>query len=48
MTNDLVKIFDSEVLDSSIAIAVSGGVDSLVLMNLANESKVIKNKNVFI
>ena len=48
MTNNLVKIFDSEVLDSSIAIAVSGGVDSLVLMNLANESKVIKNKDVFI
>jgi len=48
MTNNLVKNFDSEVLDSNIAIAVSGGVDSLVLMNLANESKAIKNKDVFI
>jgi len=48
MINNLVKIFNSEVLDSTIAIAVSGGVDSLVLMYLASESKVINNKDVFI
>ena len=48
MTNNLVKIFNSEILDSTIAIAVSGGVDSLVLMYLASESKVINNKDVFI
>ena len=48
MTKKLIKIFNAQIIDSKIAIAVSGGVDSMVLMNLAKESDFLNDKNVFI
>ena len=48
MTKKLIKIFNAQIIDSKIAIAVSGGVDSMVLMNLAKESDSLNDKNVFI
>ena len=38
MTKKLIKIFNDQIIDSKIAIAVSGGIDSMALMNLAKES----------
>ena len=48
MTKKLIKIFNAQIIDSKIAIAVSGGVDSMILMNLAKESDFLNDKNVFI
>ena len=48
MTKKLIKIFNAQIIDSKIAIAVSGGVDSMVLMNLVKESEFLNDKNVFI
>ena len=48
MTKKLLKVFNTQIIDSKVAIAVSGGVDSMVLMNLAKESDSLNDKNVFI
>ncbi|MEC9414021.1 MAG: tRNA lysidine(34) synthetase TilS [Pseudomonadota bacterium] len=48
MTKKLIKIFNDQIIDSKIAIAVSGGIDSMALMNLAKESDLLNDKNVFI
>ena len=46
MPTKLIKAFDLYVMSPKIAIAVSGGLDSMVLMNLAKISKKIKSKNI--
>ena len=48
MSTKLIKAFDLYVMSPKIAIAVSGGLDSMVLMNLAKISKKIKSKNIHI
>ena len=48
MLTKLIKAFDLYVMSPKIAIAVSGGLDSMVLMNLANISKKIKSENIHI
>ena len=48
MPTKLIKAFDLYVMSPKIAIAVSGGLDSMVLMNLAKISKKIKSKNIHI
>ncbi len=48
MSAKLIKAFDLYVMSPKIAIAVSGGLDSMVLMNLANASKKINSKNIHI
>ena len=48
MTDKLVKAFDLYAEPSKIGIAVSGGLDSMVLMNLASISKKINSKNIHI
>ena len=48
MPTKLIKAFDLYVMSPKIAIAVSGGIDSMVLMNLAKISKKIKSKNIHI
>ena len=48
MSNNLVKTFDQYVTSQKIAIAVSGGIDSMVLMKISSLSKKIKPKNIHI
>ena len=48
MSNKLVKTFDQYVTSQKIAIAVSGGIDSMVLMKISSLSKKIKSENVHI
>ncbi|MDC0247162.1 tRNA lysidine(34) synthetase TilS, partial [OCS116 cluster bacterium] len=48
MLTKLIKAFDLYVMSPKIAIAVSGGLDSMVLMKLANISKKINSKNIHI
>ena len=43
MSNNLVKTFDQYVTSQKIAIAVSGGIDSMVLMKISSLSKKIKS-----
>ena len=48
MSNKLIKTFDQYVTSQKIAIAVSGGIDSMVLMKVSSLSKKIKPKNIHI
>ena len=48
MSNKLVKTFDQYVTSQKIAIAVSGGIDSMVLMKISSLSKKIKSNNIHI
>ena len=48
MINKLVNVFDIHIMSSKIAIAVSGGLDSIVLMNLAKLSNKIDTKSIHI
>ena len=48
MSNKLVKTFDQYITSQKIAIAVSGGIDSMVLMKISSLSKKIKSNNIHI
>ena len=48
MSNKLIKTFDQYVTSQKIAIAVSGGIDSMVLMKISSLSKKIKSNNIHI
>ena len=48
MPNKLVKTFDQYAISQKIAIAVSGGIDSMVLMKISSLSKKIDSKNIHI
>jgi len=48
MSNKLIKTFDQYVTSQKIAIAVSGGIDSMVLMKVSSLSKKIKPENIHI
>ena len=48
MAHKLTNVFDKYLMSSKIAIAVSGGLDSMVLMNLAKLSNKINTKNIHI
>ena len=48
MAHKLTNVFDKYLMSSKIAVAVSGGLDSMVLMNLAKLSNKINTRNIHI